>query len=65
MADDSVIVPSDDIQVDHHLNYFERLVVILDKKMKALRNKVVSLVKVQWQHRKGSKWMWQPNKEIR
>ena len=44
-----MVVPLDDIQVDDHLIYVERPVVILDKKTKALRNKEVSLVKVQWQ----------------
>ena len=54
MADDSAVIPLDDIQLDDRLNYVERPVAILDRKTKALRNKVVSLVKVQWQHRKGS-----------
>lgn len=27
--------------------------------MKTLRNKVVGLVKVQWQHGKVSKWTWE------
>ena len=59
MADDSAIVPLRDIQVNDCLNYVERQVEILDRRMKILRNKVVSLVKVQWQHRKGSEWTWE------
>ena len=47
MPDDSAVVPLEDIQVDDFLDYMERLVVILDRKTKDLRNKVVSLVKVQ------------------
>ena len=47
LADDSTVVPLEDIQVDDHLNYFERPIVILDRKTKTLRNKVVELVKVQ------------------
>ena len=31
----------------------------------ALRNKVASLVMVQWQHRKVSKWTWEPEEDIR
>ena len=46
VADDLVVVPLEDIQVDNLLNYVERPVVILDQKTKALCNKVVSLVKV-------------------
>lgn len=32
--------------------------------MKTLRNKVVGLVKVQWQHQKGLEWMWDPEEEM-
>ena len=47
VVDYSVALPIDEIQVDECLNYVERLVTILDRKTKALHNKVVSLVKVQ------------------
>lgn len=56
MADDSVVTPLDDIQVDDCLNYVKRPVTILDRKTKALCNKVVSLVKVQSQHHRASEW---------
>ena len=49
-----MVVPIDDIYVDERLNCVERPVTILDRKTKALRNKVVPLVMVQWLHRKGS-----------
>ena len=64
-TDESAVVPLDDIQIDDHRNYMERPVVILDWKMKALRNKEVSLVKVQWQHQKRSEWTWEPKAEMR
>lgn len=50
LANDSAMVPMDDIKVDERLNYVERLTTILDKKTKTLRNKVVGLVKLQWEH---------------
>ena len=46
--------------MDDFLNYVERPVAILYRKAKTLRNKVVELVKVQWQHHKGSEWTWEP-----
>ena len=64
MANDSAVVPSDDIQVHDRLNYVERQVEILDRKTKALHTKVVSLVKVQWQHQKDSEWTWEPKAEM-
>ena len=53
-----------DIQVDNRINYIKRLVVILDRKTKTLRNKVVELVKVQWQH-SGLEWTWELEDEMR
>ena len=38
---------------------------ILDQKSKDLRNKRVELVKVQLQHRKGSKLTWEPEENMR
>jgi hypothetical protein len=65
LADESAHVPIDDIQVDERLNYVERPIAILERKTKSLRNKEIGLVKVQWQHRKGSEWTWEPEEEMR
>ena len=43
-------VSFDDIQVDERLNYVERPVTILKRKINVLQNKEVPLVKVQWEH---------------
>ena len=56
LVDDSPVLSLEDIQVDDSLNYIEHPVASLDRKSKDLRNKRVELVKVQWQHRKGSEW---------
>ena len=65
LTHDSIVVPVDNIQEDECLNYMERPVMILDKKTKTLCNKVLELVKVQWQHQKGPEWIWEPNEELR
>ncbi|KAJ9561265.1 LOW QUALITY PROTEIN: hypothetical protein OSB04_006425 [Centaurea solstitialis] len=65
LADEIAHVPLDDIQVDESLNYVERPVAVLERKMKRLRNKEVEIVKGQWQHRQGSKWTWEPEAEMR
>ena len=51
--------------MDDCLNYIKRLVSILDRKTKTLRNKVVELVKVQCEHCKGSEWTWEPEDKMR
>ena len=47
------------------MKYIERPVAILNRKTKDLRNKRIELVKVQWQHRKGSEWTREPENEMR
>ena len=46
------------------LNYVERPVAILERKVKVLHNKKVSLVKVQWRHQRGSEWAWELEAEM-
>ena len=65
IADESVVVPLEDIQVDASLNYVERPIAILDWRIKVLRNKEVPLVQVEWQHRKGSELTWESELEMR
>lgn len=65
IMDQEVVVSLDDIQVDEHLNYVERSVAILERKMKVLQNKEIPLVKVQWEHRRGSEWTLEPEAEMR
>ena len=64
ISDESVVIPLDDIQFDDRLNYMERPVAILDRKTKVLHNKEMLMVKVYWQHRKGSEWTWEPEAEM-
>ncbi|KAJ9555712.1 hypothetical protein OSB04_010326 [Centaurea solstitialis] len=65
LADETAHIPLDDIQVDEGLNYVERPVAVLERKVKKLRNKEIGIVKVQWQHRRGSEWTWEPEAEMR
>ncbi|XP_035834062.1 uncharacterized protein LOC110881072 [Helianthus annuus] len=65
LADETALVPLDDIELDEGLNYVERPLAIKDVKVKNLRNKVVRQVLVQWQHRKGSEPTWEAEDEMR
>ncbi|KAJ9561986.1 hypothetical protein OSB04_007146 [Centaurea solstitialis] len=65
LADETAHIPLDDIQVDENLNYVERPVAVIDQKVKRLRSKEIGLVKVQWQHQKGSEWTREPEAEMR
>ena len=59
------MVPLEDIQFDSCLNYIERSLAVMDRNVKTLRNEVVDLVKVQWQHQKRSEWTWEPETNVR
>ncbi|KAJ9544711.1 hypothetical protein OSB04_024418 [Centaurea solstitialis] len=65
VRDEAEVVPLEDIQVDERLNYVEKPVAILDRKTKVLRNKQIPLVRVQWQHRKGSESTWESESDMR
>ena len=65
LIDESAHIPLGDIQVNERRNYVERPIAILERKTKSLRNKDFDLVKVQWQHSKGSEWTWEPEEEMR
>ena len=64
ITDQEAVVSLDDIQVNERLNYVERPVAILEWKKKILRNKEIPLVKVQWEHPKGSEWTWEPEAKM-
>ena len=65
VVDQEAVVLLDDIHVDERLNYVERPVAILERKTKVLRNKEIPLVMVQWEHRRGSEWTWEPESAMR
>ncbi|KAD6119078.1 hypothetical protein E3N88_10349 [Mikania micrantha] len=65
LADESAYVPLEDIEIDDKLNYVEKPVAILDRKVKQLRNKSLSQVKVQWKNRTGSEITWESENEMR
>ncbi|XP_022024159.1 uncharacterized protein LOC110924465 [Helianthus annuus] len=65
LADETALVPLDDIELDEGVNYVEIPIAIKDVKVKNLRNKAVRQVLVQWQHRKGSELTWEAEDEMR
>ncbi|XP_022019728.1 uncharacterized protein LOC110919780 [Helianthus annuus] len=65
LADETALVPLDDIELDKGLNYVERPMAIKDVKVKKLRNKAVRQVLVQWRHRKGSELTWEAEDEMK
>ena len=65
IVDQQTMVPLDDIHIYERQNYMERPVSILQRKMKIMRNKEITLLKVQWEHWRGYEWTWEPEAEMR
>ena len=59
------VVNLEDIEVQDGVTYEEQPVRILDTKEKVLRNKIIRLVKVLWQHHRVVEATWELELEIR
>ena len=65
LSDAMPVVNLEDIEVQDGVTYEEQPVRILDTKEKVLRNKIIRLVKVLWQHHGVEEATWEPELEIR
>ncbi|KAL5558740.1 hypothetical protein UlMin_025378 [Ulmus minor] len=59
ISDPSHVLESEPIEIREDLTYEEQPVQILDRKDKALRNKVIPLVKVLWRNHKVEEATWE------
>ena len=59
VSDPSHVLESEPIGIREDLTYEEQPVQILDRKDKALRNKVIPLVKVLWRNHKMEEATWE------
>nr|GEX43963.1 putative reverse transcriptase domain-containing protein [Tanacetum cinerariifolium] len=58
MADESLAIPLDEIQVDDKLNFIEEPVEIMDCEVKHLKQSHIPIVKVRWNSRRGLEFTW-------
>ncbi|GJX98648.1 hypothetical protein Tco_0355667 [Tanacetum coccineum] len=59
LADPTLQVPLDEIQIDAKLNFVEELVEILEREFKKLKRSRISIVKVWWNLKRGPEFMWE------
>ena len=64
-SDATPVVDLEDIAIQNGATYEEQPMKILDTKEKLLRNKVIRLVKVLWQHHGVEEATWEPELEMR
>nr|GEV01053.1 hypothetical protein [Tanacetum cinerariifolium] len=54
LSDESSVITLDDVKINPELTFQKEPITILRRKSRQLRNKEITLVKVEWKHRKGS-----------
>ncbi|GJU36921.1 hypothetical protein Tco_1185275 [Tanacetum coccineum] len=59
LADPTLKVPLDEIQVDAKLNFMEEHVEILEREFKKLKRSRISIVKVRWKSKRGPEFTWE------
>ncbi|GKD31608.1 putative reverse transcriptase domain-containing protein [Tanacetum coccineum] len=59
LADPTLYVPLDEIQVDAKLNFIEEPVEILEREFKKLKRSRITIVKVRWISKRGPEFTWE------
>ncbi|GKE48288.1 putative reverse transcriptase domain-containing protein [Tanacetum coccineum] len=65
LADPTLQVPLDEIQVDAKLNFVEEHVEILEREFKKLKRSRIAFVKVRWNSKHGSEFTWKREDQMR
>ncbi|KAL8265670.1 hypothetical protein R6Q59_003014 [Mikania micrantha] len=59
LADESLVIPIEEIQVDEQLHFIEEPLEIMDRKVKQLRRSRIPIVKIRWNSRRGPEFTWE------
>ncbi|GJX47248.1 putative reverse transcriptase domain-containing protein [Tanacetum coccineum] len=65
LADPTLQVPLDEIQVDAKLNFVEEPVEILEREFKKLKRSRIAIVKVRWNSKRGPKFTWEHEDQMK
>ncbi|GKB29105.1 putative reverse transcriptase domain-containing protein [Tanacetum coccineum] len=65
LADPTLQVPLDEIQVDVKLNFVEKPVEILKREFKKLKRSRIAIVKVCWNSKRGPEFTWEREDQMR
>ncbi|GJW93853.1 putative reverse transcriptase domain-containing protein [Tanacetum coccineum] len=59
LADENLIIPLDEIQLDDKLHFIEEPVEIVDREVMRLKQSRIPIVKVRWNSRRGPEFTWE------
>nr|GEY71062.1 hypothetical protein [Tanacetum cinerariifolium] len=65
LADAILHVPLDEIKVDKTLRFVEELVEIMNREIRKLKRKLIVLVKVRWNIKRGPEFTWEHEDQMR
>ncbi|GJW56766.1 putative reverse transcriptase domain-containing protein [Tanacetum coccineum] len=65
LSDESLVVPMKELWLNDKLNFVEELVEIMDGEVKQLKQSHIPIVKIRWNSKRGPKFMWQREDQIR
>ncbi|GJS25248.1 putative reverse transcriptase domain-containing protein [Tanacetum coccineum] len=65
LADPTLQVPLDEIQVDDKLNFVEEPVEIMEREFKKLKRSRIAIVKVQWNSKCGPEFTWEREDQMK
>ena len=65
VSDPTHVLSYEGLELDQDLSYAERLVQLLDRKDKVLRNKTIPFVKVLWRNSKSEEATWELEADMR
>ncbi|GJU44249.1 putative reverse transcriptase domain-containing protein [Tanacetum coccineum] len=65
LADPTLQVPLDEIQVDAKLNFVEEPVEILEREFKKLKRSRIAIVKVRWNSKRGPEFTWEHEDQMK
>ncbi|GJS05293.1 putative reverse transcriptase domain-containing protein [Tanacetum coccineum] len=59
LADENLIIPLEEIQLDDKLHFIEEPVEIIDREVKQLKQSRIPIVKVRWNSQRSPKFTWE------
>ncbi|KAI3815157.1 hypothetical protein L1987_14813 [Smallanthus sonchifolius] len=65
LADESLVMPLQDVEVDEKLTFVEQPLQIEDRQEKKLKRKKLMIVKVKWNSRRGPEYTWELESEMK
>ena len=65
LADESLEIPLDEIQVNTRLQFIEEPVEIMDREIKRLKQSRIPIVRVRWNARRGPEFTWEREDQMK